>query len=65
MKNHGVFTIGKSATAAVKSAVMCEDVAKTTWIAKTMGTLQIINPTDIDKLFDRYQNVYGQTGSTK
>ena len=27
MKNHGVFTIGPSAKAAVKSAVMCEDVA--------------------------------------
>jgi L-ribulose-5-phosphate 4-epimerase len=65
MKNHGVFTIGKNATAAVKSAVMCEDVAKTTWIAKTMGTLQIIGPADIDKLFDRYQNVYGQPGSAK
>ena len=65
MKNHGVFTIGKNATAAVKSAVMCEDVAKTTWIAKTMGTLQIISPADIDKLFDRYQNVYGQPGSAK
>jgi L-ribulose-5-phosphate 4-epimerase len=49
----------------VKSAVMCEDVAKTTWIAKTMGTLQIISPADIDKLFDRYQNEYGQPGSAK
>lgn len=60
MKNHGVFTIGKSAVAAVKSAVMCEDVAKTTWIAKTMGTLQILDQASIDKLYDRYQNVYGQ-----
>ena len=65
MKNHGVFTIGKSALAAVKSAVMCEDVAKTTWIAKTMGTLQIIDQASVDKLYDRYQNVYGQPGSTK
>jgi L-ribulose-5-phosphate 4-epimerase len=60
MKNHGVFTIGKNAVAAVKSAVMCEDVAKTTWIAKTMGTLQILDQASIDKLYDRYQNVYGQ-----
>lgn len=60
MKNHGVFTIGKNASAAVKSAVMCEDVAKTTWIANSLGTLQIIDPADIDKLYDRYQNVYGQ-----
>lgn len=65
MKNHGVFTIGKNAIAAVKSAVMCEDVAKTTWIAKTMGTLQIIDQASIDKLYDRYQNVYGQRDSTK
>jgi L-ribulose-5-phosphate 4-epimerase len=39
---------------------MCEDVAKTTWIAKTMGTLQILDQASIDKLYDRYQNVYGQ-----
>jgi L-ribulose-5-phosphate 4-epimerase len=62
MKNHGVFSIGKDATAAVKSAVMCEDVAKTTWIAKTMGDLQLIDQESVDKLYDRYQNIYGQRG---
>jgi L-ribulose-5-phosphate 4-epimerase len=62
MKNHGVFAIGKDATAAVKSAVMCEDVAKTTWIAKTLGPLQLIDQESIDKLYDRYQNIYGQRG---
>ena len=62
MKNHGVFAIGKDATAAVKSAVMCEDVAKTTWIAKTLGTLQLIDQASVDKLYDRYQNIYGQRG---
>lgn len=60
MKNHGVFTIGENAQAAVKAAVMCEDVAKTTWIAKTMGVIQEIRPEDIDHLYTRYQNVYGQ-----
>ena len=60
MKNHGVFTIGKDAQAAVKAAVMCEDVAKTTWIAKTMGLIHEINSADIDRLYNRYQNVYGQ-----
>jgi L-ribulose-5-phosphate 4-epimerase len=62
MKNHGVFAIGKDATAAVKSAVMCEDVAKTTWIAKTLGQLQLLDQESIDKLYDRYQNIYGQRG---
>ena len=60
MKNHGVFSIGKDAKAAVKAAVMCEDVAKTTWIARTMGTIQEISQADIDQLFTRYQEVYGQ-----
>ena len=65
MKNHGVFTIGKDAKDAVKAAVMCEDVAKTTWIARTMGTLQIIDQKDVDSLFSRYQNVYGQSKGEK
>jgi L-ribulose-5-phosphate 4-epimerase len=65
MKNHGVFTIGKDAKDAVKAAVMCEDVAKTTWIARAMGTLQIIDQKDIDSLFARYQNIYGQIKGDK
>ncbi len=60
MANHGVFTIGKDAKDAVKAAVMCEDVARTVHIARQGGPLVPIDPADIDKLFDRYQNVYGQ-----
>lgn len=62
MKNHGVFTIGKDATSAVKAAVMCEDVAKTMWIAHTLGNIQQIDQQSIDSLNSRYQNVYGQRG---
>lgn len=65
MKNHGVFTIGKNASAAVKAAVMCEDVAKTVFIAKQLGPINRVPQADIDKLFDRYQNVYGQNGGKK
>lgn len=65
MKNHGVFTIGKDAQAAVKAAVMCEDVAKTTWIATTLGKVKLISQKDIDSLYSRYQNVYGQKGAGK
>lgn len=60
MRNHGVFTIGKSAAAAVKAAVMCEDVAKTVYLAKELGPLQPIEQADIDSLYQRYQNIYGQ-----
>lgn len=60
MRNHGVFTIGTDATAAVKAAVMCEDVAKTVHLAQAGGTPAPIEPSDVDRLYDRYQNVYGQ-----
>ena len=65
MKNHGVFTIGKDAQAAVKAAVMCEDVAKTMWIAQSLGRIKRIDQQIIDSLYSRYQNVYGQTGAKK
>ncbi len=60
MRNHGVFTIGDTARAAVKAAVMCEDVARTVHIARQLGTPLPIAQPDIDSLYARYQNVYGQ-----
>lgn len=60
MQNHGVFTIGTDARAAVKAAVMCEDVARTVHIARQLGEPLPIKAEDIDRLYDRYQNVYGQ-----
>ena len=60
LKNHGVFTVGKSAKAAVKAAVMVEDVARTVWYALQLGTPDEIAPDDVKKLHDRYMNVYGQ-----
>ncbi|NDL59979.1 L-ribulose-5-phosphate 4-epimerase [Phytoactinopolyspora mesophila] len=60
MQNHGVFTIGKDATAAVKAAVMCEDVARTVHVARSGGAVVPIAQEDIDSLYDRYQNAYGQ-----
>ncbi|HEV7183518.1 MAG TPA: class II aldolase/adducin family protein, partial [Leifsonia sp.] len=61
MQNHGVFTIGRDARDAVKAAVMAEDVARTVHIARQGGPLVPIPQEAIDSLFDRYQNVYGQT----
>jgi L-ribulose-5-phosphate 4-epimerase len=60
MRNHGVFTIGASATAAVKAAVMAEDVARTVHLSRQLGEPLPIAPADIDSLHARYQNVYGQ-----
>lgn len=72
MRNHGPFTIGVSAKDAVKAAVMVEEVARTVHIARQGGELVPISADNIDRLYDRYQNVYGQatdarraaTGST-
>jgi L-ribulose-5-phosphate 4-epimerase len=60
MQNHGVFTVGPDARAAVKAAVMCEDVARTVHIARQLGEPLPIEPADVDRLYERYQNVYGQ-----
>jgi L-ribulose-5-phosphate 4-epimerase len=60
LKNHGVFTIGKNAEAAVKAAVMTEDVARTVWYALQLGTPDEIPAEDVAKLHQRYTNVYGQ-----
>ena len=62
MRSHGVFTIGKDARAAVKAAVMCEDVARSVHISRQLGEPLPIAQADIDRLYDRYQNVYGQPG---
>jgi L-ribulose-5-phosphate 4-epimerase len=60
MRNHGVFTIGASAQAAVKAAVMCEDAARTVHLARELGDPLSIGLPDIDSAYLRYQNVYGQ-----
>jgi L-ribulose-5-phosphate 4-epimerase len=60
MRSHGVFTIGPDARSAVKAAVMCEDVARTVHVSRQLGEPIPLDPTDIDRLYDRYQHVYGQ-----
>ncbi len=60
LKNHGVFTVGKDAKAAVKAAVMAEDVARTTFYALQLGQPEEISPEDVAKLHYRYTHVYGQ-----
>jgi L-ribulose-5-phosphate 4-epimerase len=65
MKNHGPFTIGVSPKDAVKAAVMCEDSARSVHIARQGGELQPIPQESIDSLYNRYQNVYGQSGDDR
>jgi L-ribulose-5-phosphate 4-epimerase len=60
MQNHGPFTVGASARAAVKAAVLCEEVARTVHIARQLGDPLPIDQAHVDALYDRYQNAYGQ-----
>jgi L-ribulose-5-phosphate 4-epimerase len=64
MQNHGPFTVGKDARAAVKAAVLLEDVARTVHVARQLGDPLPIAQQDVDALYDRYQNVYGQSSTT-
>jgi L-ribulose-5-phosphate 4-epimerase len=63
LKNHGVFTVGKDGVAAVKTAVMIEDIAATVWMALQLGVPDTIAPEDVEKLHHRYTHVYGQEGT--
>jgi L-ribulose-5-phosphate 4-epimerase len=63
MANHGPFTIGRTARDAVKAAAMCEDVCRSVHIARQLGEPRPIASEAVDRLYDRYQNVYGQRGA--
>jgi L-ribulose-5-phosphate 4-epimerase len=60
LRSHGVFALGTSARAAVKAAVMCEDVARTVHVARQLGEPIALDPAAVDSLYTRYQNEYGQ-----
>ncbi|MFC2037497.1 L-ribulose-5-phosphate 4-epimerase [Chloroflexota bacterium] len=60
LKSHGVFTIGPTGEAAVKAAVMVEDIARTSWLALQLGRPDEIPAELIERLYHRYQHDYGQ-----
>lgn len=60
MRNHGVFTIGPNVMAAVKAAVMTEDVARTVYHALQLGKPQPLPPDEVERAHRRYVEKYGQ-----
>ena len=60
LKNHGVFTIGPTAAAAVKAAVMVEDIAATVFMALQLGQPDVLSDEAVARLHERYTTVYGQ-----
>jgi L-ribulose-5-phosphate 4-epimerase len=61
MKNHGVFTIGKTPESAVKAAVMVEDVARTVFYAFQLGQPDEIPAEEVARAHRRYLEEYGQS----
>lgn len=60
LKNHGVFTVGPTAEAAVKAAVMVEDIARTVHLALQLGRPDVIPDEAVRQLHRRYVEKYGQ-----
>ena len=60
LQNHGVFTVGPDAKAALKAAVMVEDVAKTVHLAMMKGKPLPIPEEEVRRGYKRYQERYGQ-----
>lgn len=60
VKNHGVFTIGKSPSEALKIAVMLEDIAKTIHLALLRGKPEEIPPEEVERAYNWHQKFYGQ-----
>ena len=60
MKNHGVFTVGRKVSDAFKAAVMVEDVAKTCYLALSIGQPEEIPAEEVARAHRRYIEKYGQ-----
>jgi L-ribulose-5-phosphate 4-epimerase len=62
MGNHGTFAWGPTPRAALKAAVMLEDVAKTVHLALLLGKPAPLPPGEVAKWWGRYHSWYGQPG---
>ena len=60
LQSHGVFAVGSSAEAAVKTAVMVEDAAHTVYVALQLGVPLEIPADEIERAHQRYLDDYGQ-----
>jgi L-ribulose-5-phosphate 4-epimerase len=65
LANHGAFTFGPTPQAALKAAVMLEDIAKTCHLATLLGAPTPLPPEEVRKWYDRYHTTYGQQPPSK
>jgi L-ribulose-5-phosphate 4-epimerase len=60
LARHGVFTFDATPRRAFKAAVMVEDVAKTLWLARSLGAVSAMDAAEVEKWWTRYHGRYGQ-----
>jgi L-ribulose-5-phosphate 4-epimerase len=60
LARHGAFAFGATPKAALKTAIMLEDVAKTCHLALLLGKPKPLPPKEVRKWYDRYHTTYGQ-----
>jgi L-ribulose-5-phosphate 4-epimerase len=60
LARHGVFTFDTTPERAFKAAVMVEDVAKTLWLARSLGPVSAMDAAEVEKWWTRYHGRYGQ-----
>ncbi|MEW6045549.1 MAG: L-ribulose-5-phosphate 4-epimerase [Bacillota bacterium] len=60
LAHHGVFTIGPDPWAALKAAVMVEDVAMTVHLAMVRGNPRPLPPEEVARAHAAYRHKYGQ-----
>jgi L-ribulose-5-phosphate 4-epimerase len=58
--HHGAFAFGATPLAALKAAVMLEDVSKTCHLAMLLGKPEPLPQKEVAKWYDRYHSTYGQ-----
>ena len=60
MQNHGVFTVGPSASVAAKMAVEVEEIAKTAHLAMQIGEPILLTSEQLAEMAHLYTHIYGQ-----
>lgn len=64
LAHHGAFAFGSTPLAALKTAVMLEDVSKTCHLALLLGTPTPLPDAEVRKWYERYHSTYGQSDQT-
>ena len=65
LAQHGAFAWGATPHAALKAAVMLEDIAKTCHLALLLGAAKPLPPEEVRKWYERYHTTYGQAKKLK